>query len=129
MPSLTGLSHISFAVRDRDASVRWYVDVLGFQVVVADMDEDRWKRSICMDPSGVVVGFTQHHEPAPFDHHNAGVDHIAFAVKDRPTLEEWQQRFAELGVRHSPIAETDLGSVLSFRDPDDIQLELFHLAV
>jgi len=55
MSDLTGLSHLSLSVANRDASVRWYTEMLGCDVVVADMDEDRWKRSICMHPSGVVT--------------------------------------------------------------------------
>ena len=127
MPDLAGSSHLSLSVADRDASVRWYTEVLGFDVVVADMDEGRWKRSMCMHPSRVVVGFTQHDGSMPFDHRHLGIDHLAFAVGDLEELAAWQARFEKLGVRHSPIEETDFGSVLSFRDPDDIQLELFHL--
>jgi len=46
---------------------------------------------------------------------------------DLEELAAWQARFEEIGVRHSPIEETDFGSVLSFRDSDGIQLELFHM--
>ena len=39
-------------------------------------------------------------------------------------LVEWTHRFDELGVRYSPIADVSYGSVLVFRDPDNIQLEM-----
>ena len=126
MPNLTGVSHISLSVQDRDVSVQWYVDVLGFNVV-AEMDEDRWKRSVCLDPSGIMLTLTEHQDPKPFDYANIGVDHISFAVSDRSTLDEWQERFTELDLVHSPVVDAPYGSVLSFTDPNGIALELFHL--
>jgi glyoxylase I family protein len=126
VPNLTGVSHISLSVRDRDVSVRWYVDVLGFDVAAA-MDEDRWKRSVCLDSSGIMLSLTEHQNPKPFDYANIGVDHVSFAVSDRSMLDEWQERFTELGVVHSPVVDSPYGSLLSFSDPDGIALELFHL--
>jgi glyoxylase I family protein len=101
--------------------------VLDFQVVVADMDDKEWKRSVCLHPSGLMLSLTQHIISAPFDHRNAGIGHISFAVSKRSELDEWEQWLSEGGVRYSPISETDLGSVLSFRDPDDIPLEFYYL--
>lgn len=54
-----------------------------------------------------------------------GLDHVGLAVASRAELEGWQRHLAELGVSHSPIADRPYGSVLVFRDPDNIQLELF----
>jgi hypothetical protein len=34
-------------------------------------------------------------------------------------------RLEELGIEHSPIAETPVGQVVTLRDPDNIQLEFF----
>ncbi len=124
MTELAGLSHLSLSVSDRDASVRWYVDVLGFQVVVADMDGERWKRSICGHPSGLIVGLTEHRQSMPFDCRHHGMDHVAFAVGDRDQLAGWSTRFDEMGVDHSAPVETPFGPVVSFRDPDGIQLEI-----
>ena len=43
-------------------------------------------------------------------------------------LDEWLTRFEQLGIRHSPIAEREYGAVLTFKDPDDIQFEIFFTA-
>ncbi|MFC6934681.1 VOC family protein [Actinomadura yumaensis] len=64
-----------------------------------------------------------------FDHRRTGLDHLAFAVADRAELDAWAKRFAELGIAHSPVAETAFGPVLCFRDPDGVQLELFATVV
>ncbi len=61
-----------------------------------------------------------------FDPRRTGLDHMAFKVETRAALEEWLVRFEQLGVTHSPIADREYGSVLSFRDPDGIQFELFY---
>ncbi len=56
-------------------------------------------------------------------------DHLAFAVADRAALDEWAERFAAAGVPHSPVAPANSipgAAVLIFRDPDNIQLELFY---
>ncbi|MFF5208725.1 VOC family protein [Streptosporangium sp. NPDC000396] len=126
MSELTGFSHIALSVADRDASVRWYSEVLGFKEI-AVLDSERWLRTICFHDSLAVVGFTQHldREEGGFDHRRTGVDHVAFGVGSREALDEWARRFAELGVTHSPVEESPFGPLLSFRDPDGIQLELF----
>lgn len=127
MPAITGLSHVSLSVRDRDASVRWYCDVLGFTPFHQE-DGDAWVETICLHPASLtVLGVQQHRDAAGegFDHRRTGLDHLAFAVADRAELDAWAKRFAELGIAHSPVAETAFGPVLCFRDPDGVQLELF----
>ena len=50
---------------------------------------------------------------------------MGFAVDNREALDAWQARLADLGVEHSPVEDTASGSVLVFRDPDQIQLEMW----
>jgi glyoxylase I family protein len=126
LPTLTGMSHISLSVSDCKTSLEWYSEVLGFEVALAAQDEGPWVRSFCIHPSGLVVGFTQHSESSPFRFQNAGVDHLAFAVARREDLDDWANRFAAHAVVHSPIEEIEGGALLSFRDPDGIQLEMFY---
>jgi glyoxylase I family protein len=73
------------------------------------------------------LGSTPHdvNDGEPFAETRTGLDYISFAVSSRVELEAWERRLAELGVTHSPIADRPYGSVLVFRDPDNIQLELF----
>jgi catechol 2,3-dioxygenase-like lactoylglutathione lyase family enzyme len=63
----------------------------------------------------------------------SGVSHIDLTVTDLDrslafytdvALEEWERHLDERGVSYTPIAEAPYGSVLVFRDPDNIQLEL-----
>lgn len=54
-----------------------------------------------------------------------GLDHVSFQVGGRADLDEWTDRLAGLGVTHSAVVESSNGSVLSFRDPDGIAVEVF----
>jgi hypothetical protein len=55
----------------------------------------------------------------------------AVAVADRASLDTWASWLDELDIEHSGVVEADNPmpySVVVFRDPDNIQLELFHMA-
>jgi glyoxylase I family protein len=70
-------------------------------------------------------GFPALTSEEPSDERRPGLDHVAFGVADRAELEEWAARLDELGVAHGDIVDAGYGSGLAFRDPDNIQLELF----
>ncbi|WTW95277.1 VOC family protein [Streptomycetaceae bacterium NBC_01309] len=126
MPGHTGFSHVSLSVTDCDASARWYAEVLDFTDLAALKGETFVERLV-IHPSGFALGLQQHdgNDGSGFTPARTGLDHLSFAVADRAELEAWTARLAEHGVTQSPIAETDFGAVLCFRDPDGIQLELF----
>jgi glyoxylase I family protein len=130
---ITGLSHFGFTVRDVDASATWYEEVLGFYRVGGYTSTDGAFRKIFLRHPGVPARLTlaQHRDghQEPFDETRVGLDHLAFAIADRAALDEWVERFAAAGVRHSPIAPANSipgAAVLVFRDPDNIQLEFFY---
>jgi glyoxylase I family protein len=50
---------------------------------------------------------------------------MGFKVDDPADLEVWQQHFEGLGVIFTPVVHHDYGSVLTFKDPDGIQFEMF----
>ncbi len=78
-------------------------------------------------PTRLIVGLNQHQESpeARFDERRVGLDHVGFAVENRDDLDTWQAHLAALDVEHSPVEDTDAGSALVFRDPDNIQLEMW----
>lgn len=57
-----------------------------------------------------------------------GLDHVAFAVPDRVALDGWVRRLDNTGVEHSPLKEGATGWLVVFRDPDNIQLEIYTAA-
>ena len=127
MPTIAGGHHVAFTVRDADRSAKWYEDLLGMQVVLRGDDETVHFRVLAHPDSGWLVGVRQYpgREEGAFDEFRTGLDHFAFAVSSRAELDDWEQRLRKSGVNFTPIAETPIGSVIVFRDPDNIQLEFW----
>ncbi|WP_433350215.1 VOC family protein [Micromonospora sp. CA-111912] len=125
----SGIHHIALNVRDLDASVRWYSDVLDFSPLFR-WDTDSFDRQLMRHPSGAVIALTTHRHAdagAEFSEHRTGLDHLAFAVRTRAELEAWASRLTDAGVAHSGITVTPpMGfTLIAFRDPDNIQLEMY----
>jgi uncharacterized protein (DUF302 family)/catechol 2,3-dioxygenase-like lactoylglutathione lyase family enzyme len=122
-----GMGHLDLSVSDVEASAAWYEKVLGLRRLRRVDFPERTMIALRRDASGLVIGLNQHQgfPGEPFDERRAGLDHVGFAVGRRQDLDAWQERLAALGVEHSPVADTEVGSALVFRDPDHIQLELW----
>ena len=122
-----GIGHLDLSVSDVGASATWYEEVLGLRRLRRVDFPERTMIVLYHDASGLVIGLNQHqgYPGEPFDERRAGLDHVGFAVGRRQDLDVWQRRLAALGVEHSPVADTEVGSALVFRDPDHIQLELW----
>jgi len=128
MPQISGYHHVSLTVADIDNSAGWYGQVLGFRKFT-DFERDGFRKIRLLDPaSGAVSGFTDHRARASggaFSEFRTGLDHLAFSVADRAALEAWKARFGQLGVDHTEIKPSAMGDVIIFRDPDNIQLEVY----
>jgi len=122
-----GIGHLDLSVSGVEASAAWYEKVLGLRRLRRVAFPERIMIVLRHDASGLVVELNQHqgYPGEPFDERRAGLDHVGFAVGQRQDLDSWQGRLAALGVEHSPVADTEVGSALVFRDPDHIQLELW----
>ena len=130
MPNFSRVSHISFSVRDADASARWWAALLGL-TEIDRVAGDGWQGILLLHaPSRTIIEFQQHdgNQGETFDPRRTGFDHMAFKVDTRADLDEWLARFEQLAVSHSPIAEREYGAVLTFKDPDGIQFEMFFKA-
>jgi glyoxylase I family protein len=127
MPTISGAHHVAFTVQDVEASAAWYSDLFGMQELIG-MDEDEVRLRVLAHPdSGWIIGLRQYpaHEDGPFSEFRTGLDHIAFTVSTRSDLEAWQVELGDKGIEFSPISETPIGTVITLRDPDNIQLELW----
>ena len=127
MPTITGGHHIALTVRDADRSAQWYADLLGMQVVLKGDDEAVRFRILACPDSGWVIGLRQYpgREGDAFDEFRTGLDHFAFGVSSLAELESWEQKLRAADVPFTPIAQSPIGPVIVFRDPDNIQLEFF----
>jgi glyoxylase I family protein len=126
--AIKGIHHVTLSVSDLDKTVEWYVRVLGFEEYRRLTHNGLDKAMVRRD--GVLVTFVCHGDlavPGPFNERQAGLDHLSFAVADRETLEAWVARLDEHGVVHSGIVAGNVGSLVPFRDPDNIALEFYTL--
>ena len=103
MAQLPAVTHVALTVSDLSVSVPWYERLLGTKPVL-DEDDGDLHHTVYLLPGGTL---------------------LALHVADRAELKAWQARLEELGIEHGGIVDAHYGSGLSFRDPDNIALELF----
>ena len=129
MPQITGVPFLGLSVRDVSRSAAWYRSLLGLETV-HESAAGSWHRgaTLLREPhSGLVLGLSAHrgNTGEPFDESRTGLDHVEFGVATRAELEEWVARLDALGIPHSGLQERSLGALVTFRDPDNIQLEFY----
>jgi glyoxylase I family protein len=134
-PGITGIHHFSITVTDLEASLAWYQRLLGADRVPMKFPhyerEDTGYGELLIEPrSGVVIGLHTNtgNDGQQFDEARTGLDHVALNVATRDDLQAWTARLDELGIAHSGIRAGDTPfpfATVVFRDPDNIQLELF----
>lgn len=122
-----GFSHIDLTVSDCDRAATWWRDVLGFTLVNQASNDTFQIRSL-VHPSGIAVTVMSHDgtpENDAFDERRVGLDHLAFRVSNRDELQRWVTHFDTNGVSHTGVIDTGYGPTVVFRDPDNMQLELY----
>lgn len=127
MSEITGLSHIDLTVTDPVASAKWYCDVLGMEQAHDLVERPTTKIiSVRHQPTRLVIGLMSHSEgkKEKFDEKVTGLDHLCFLVDGKESVEEWAQRLTDKDVEHSGVNENRLAWLVTFRDPDNIQLEI-----
>lgn len=130
------IHHLRLTVTDVRRSREFYTHLLGFEVVVeSPPPEDPAAAEtfkvlfggVVMARGNLIMGLRPMAPPADrFHPDRAGLDHLSFGVPGREDLEQAIRLFDERGVTHGTITRlTSFGiDVLSFEDPDGIQLEL-----
>jgi catechol-2,3-dioxygenase len=123
MPAIT---HVAVTVSDLSVSVPWYSRLFGVEPVL-DEDTGPFRHVVYLLDSTLfgLHGFPDLVTDTAFDERRPGLDHVAFGCADRDELEKWAAHLDELGIDHGGIVDAHYGSGLSFRDPDNVALELF----
>jgi glyoxylase I family protein len=127
MAAITGAHHVAFTVRDVEQSCAWYSDLLDMVTLLSIDDEDARIRVLAHGASGWIVGLRQYPQRSDveFSEFRTGLDHFAFAVGSREELTAWERELSRRGIMFTPATETPIGTVIAFRDPDNIQLEFW----
>lgn len=137
--TVTDYAHVRLTVTDIARSRAFYEAVFGFDVAFEappeDADEET-KEQLAFLFGGVIYAFPGGllglRPVAPsadrYDEDRVGLDHLSFAVASHDALGEAVATLDDLGVAHEGIKDIGGGSILEFRDPDGIALELFAAA-
>jgi len=132
----SGFAHVRLNVTDIARSKAFYDQVFGWPAAIDtsdSVDEPGVKQSpekfyggtVYQTPQGALFGLRPVGSTS-FDSERTGLDHVSFAVASRGELESAAAALTEAGIKHGEITHlTDAGlAILSFQDPDDINIEL-----
>lgn len=136
-PTTPRLHHIAITATDLDASIEWYERIFGISHQMDEPHEGGVGKLLADETMSLVIVLHRHdsNDGGRFAETTTGLDHVGFGVPSRDDLVAWQAHLEANGVERaattgqpltqSPIADRPYGSVLVFRDPDNVQLELF----
>lgn len=132
----TGFAHVRLTVTDIARSKAFYDQVFGWPAAIDTSDDvaapkengdpsNFYGGTIYQTPQGTLFGLRPVGS-APFDPEHTGLDHVSFAVESRDDLESAARALSEAGIEHGDIIDLDDAglAILSFQDPDDINIEL-----
>jgi glyoxylase I family protein len=121
---VSGFHHVTLNVTDLSRARDFYAGILGFEV---DQDMPGYKLRVRVGTSRARLVLCP--PPGPpdrdrFSEYRIGLDHVAFGAS-RADLDRMAEALSAAGVP-SDLHNDPVGpAVLSFRDPDNIQLEFF----
>jgi glyoxylase I family protein len=132
----TGFAHVRITVTDIARSKAFYDQVFGWPAAIdtsGDVTapkedgkpENFYGGTIYQTPQGTLFGLRPVGS-ARFDSEHTGLDHVSFAVDSREELQGAAAALSEAGIEHGEIIDLDDAglAILSFQDPDDINIEL-----
>lgn len=122
MLKVEGIDHIALAVKDQDASIRWYREVLGLE----RRHQEVWGDVPAIMTAGTTSLALFPRRPdgetslPPVE--KPGMLHIAFRV-DVADFERAQAELRERGIDFT-FEDHDIARSIYFRDPDGYRLEI-----
>ena len=132
----TGFAHVRLTVTDIARSKAFYDQVFGWPAALDTSDDvvdpkengepaNLYGGTIYQTPQGTLFGLRPVGS-GHFDSQRTGLDHVSFAVESRDELERAVKALREAGIEHGDIIDLDDAglAILSFQDPDDINIEL-----
>jgi glyoxylase I family protein len=131
----TGYSHVRLTVTDLQRSRTFYETVLGLPVAFEwdETADQSAKDALGFLYGGVIYNYGEGFlglrptgaSDDGFSEDRVGLDHLAFEVADISELDLALALLEEHDIPHSGIKDIGIGSILEFRDPDGIALELY----
>jgi glyoxylase I family protein len=136
-PTRPHVHHVALTVTDVDSSIGWYERIFGIRHQVDIPHEGGVGKLLSNEDRSLMFVLHRHdiNDGGLFSERTTGLDHVGLAVTTREELEDWERHLEANGVvlvdpadkpfTRSAIMDAPYASVLVFRDPDNIQLELF----
>jgi len=120
-----GLNHVILTVSSTERSRAFYGELLGFPIIVIEEDPDK---SFLFTSGGVQFFFFPSRQPLQndrFSEFRIGLDHLSFTAPSKEALQELADQLIAAGVDTKGVEQFQpTGNwYVSFRDPDNIQLE------
>jgi catechol 2,3-dioxygenase-like lactoylglutathione lyase family enzyme len=132
-----GIHHLRLTVTNLERSRAFYGDVLGFEIAIDSQgdpsdpevrsDQAKLYGGVVFKTNGMLFGLRPVADPHDrFTSERVGLDHLSFTVPSIDELAKAATRLDEAGVERGEIIKLDaLGiAILSFQDPDRVNLEL-----
>ncbi|OMH26689.1 glyoxalase [Tersicoccus phoenicis] len=132
----SGFAHVRLTVTDIARSKAFYDLVFGWPTAIDKSDDvnkpgvtesaaEYYGGTVYQTPDGTLFGLRPVGRD-DFDPDRTGLDHVSFAVKSRADLDAAVQALDGAGIEHGEVTDlADAGiAILSFQDPDDVNVEL-----
>ncbi|QIT54335.1 ring-cleaving dioxygenase [Aquisalimonas sp. 2447] len=125
---LKGIHHLTAVTADAPGNYAFYTDTLGLRLVKKTVNQDQTEAyhlfyADAVGSPGTDITFFDFPAP-PEQRGSQSISNTAFRVAGAETLQWWQQRFDERGVRHGGVQERDGRLTLDFEDPEGQRLSL-----
>ena len=123
------IHHIAIVCSDYKASLRFYLEVIGLELLNEVYREERqsWKADLGLNGIYLIELFSFPEPPKRLSRPEAsGLRHLAFAVQD---IEEAANHLMKLGIYHEPIRidEYTQKRFFFFEDPDNLPIEFYSI--
>lgn len=128
-PKLHAVHHIALICSNYEKSRRFYVDILGLEVLAENYRalRDSWKLDLAL-PNGTQLELFSFPQPParPSQPEACGLRHLAFVVRDLDTVIGWLTNH-DIDVEPVRVDEYTQKRFTFFKDPDGLPLELYEL--
>jgi catechol 2,3-dioxygenase-like lactoylglutathione lyase family enzyme len=121
IPLIVGVHHVRLPVSKVLESRDWYIDLFGFEPVLAFEEEERVVGVVLEHPCGITLGL--HCEPERAIA-LSGFSAVAFCVGGHEELEAWGAHLDLIGVARSRMIDSHVGWSIQVSDPDKIVVQL-----
>ena len=123
---ILGLHHVKVPVTDLARSRAWYERVFDFEPVMEFPDEDGVVRGVIYQPKNAFTLALRENPAAA--RCMAGFDPFAILLQGEPDVQAWADRLDSLDITRSAVIEATIGWILSFHDPDGLELRFYTAA-